>query len=348
MRYLGYLTDPTAGGTTFDDIVAGAIADPTEFVPVTTAQVDPGVGQVDRNDEVRGRRANSAPISFSSTPSLTLGARAYPKLVRAIVRNALGGSISSTGVPPAAVDSTVGPLQSGNLPALIAWLVREGQIDRLTGLVVEEFTLDFPIDGEGTIEATLQGLYHDVDPATAIVEPAPVYADYDDTYMLRDLTAIMGDGAGVEIDCLAGFGLTYNNGLIDDARSRFCAGKNVQETVLDGQTHRVWYPNQHKLGPQQVSGRLDFGDVRPDRELRRILTHAEKLVVEVAAGPLGTTPDADDMMRWTLYKQAPTGGGAEPLQREGDQVSSYEFTAYIDESLSKDVEATFTGDAALV
>ena len=353
MRWFGFIDDPTAGGTTLEDLAA-AITTPTTFVPVTSAQVDPGLRQLDRDDEVRGRRANVAPMSFASAPSLTLEARAYPKLVRTLIRKALGGTITNTGTAPAAIQSTVGPIQSGNLPALIGWLLREGQLDRVTGAVVSELEFNFAIDEEGTVSATLPALYHDVDDATAITEevgspaalPTATYPGYVDTFMLRDASAFVSD-ALVELTDLAGFGFTFNNGLIDEFRSRFQPNHNIDTTVVDGVTHRVWYPERHKLGPQTVTGRIDFSDVEPDRELLRILTHAEKLVFEVAAGPLATTPVVDEMMRLTFYKHAPTGGGAEPLQREGDQVSSYEFSAYLDESTNKDVEATLTGAVAL-
>lgn len=353
MRWFGYKADPIAGGTNLDDIAAdpAALLTADTFVPVTTAQVDPGVRDLPRDDDVRGRRANAQPITFASAPELTLGSRAWTRLARDLLRRAMGGSIASVGAAPASVQSTIQMLQEGNLPALQGTIVREGEVDRVTGLWINELTFDFPADAEGTIEATLMGLYHQPD-ATGDVGGLPAapagMPNYVDAYMLRDLTAIMGDGAGVPIDCVGGFGFTLNNNLSDDFRTRFCAGKNVLDVDIDGENHRLWYPNRNKLGPQAVTGRLDYGDVQPDRELRRIVRHAEKLVVELAGPPLGTTPAADEMLRLVFYKQAPTGGGPEPLQRDGDQQSSYEFTAYLDDATGKDLEAVSVGTAALV
>lgn len=361
MRWLGYVADPVAGGSTLEDLEAvvgaEAILAPDEFVPVTTGQVDPGTQDLDRDNEVRGRRGNVAPVSFASAPSLQFEARAYPKLVRRLIRNVLGGTISSAGAPPASVSSTVGPLQEGNLPALMAWLIREGQADRLSGLWASEVELNFPVDEEGTVNATLNGLYHRVSPTGALPDdpngepaaavPTPAYVGYEDTFMLRDAIAFLGAGAGVELTGLAGFGFTFSNGLIDDFQSRFQPRHNIEVIDVDGEEHKLWFPERHKLGPQNVTGRVDLSDVDPDSEQRRILRHAEKLVFEVAAGPLGTTPAADEMMRLTFYNQSPSGGGAEPIQREGDQRSSYEFSAYIDPTTSKDVEGTFVGAAAL-
>lgn len=352
-RYLTLADDPIAGGTNFDELTDGGPAEwapPTMAVPISAAQMDDGLTDLNRDNENRGRRARSAPVSFASAPSGTFTARAYPKLIRKLLPAALSGAVTTSGgTAGAAYASTMGPVQTGPLRALQATLVREAQIDRLAGAVVEELAFDFPADEEGSVEATLQGLYHDVDLTANVTGlPTPSYTGYDDSFMLRDIVAYQGAGAGVQIDCLGGFGFTWNNGLIDDFRSRFCAGKNIETTVIDGQRHKLWYPNEHKYGAQTVTGRLDFGSVQPDRDLRRILRHADKLVVELAAGPLATTPVVDEMLRLTFYKQAFTDGGAEPFQAEGDQVSSYTFTAYLDETTNKDVEATFLGTAAIL
>ncbi len=355
MRWFGFIDDPTAGGTALDDLSSGNILAPTTFVPVTTGTVDAGLQPLDRTNEVRGRRGDTPRMSFASAPTLTFEARAYPKLVRKLLRKALGGSITSTGTAPAAISSVVGPLQSGQLPAIIGWLVREGELDRVTGAVVNELEFNFAIDAEGTVSATLPALYHDVDATASATDPAggaavtlptPSYSGYTDAFMLRDASAFRGSSL-TELTGLAGFGFTFNNQLIDDMRSRFQPNHNIETVQIDGDRHRLWYPDRHKLGPQLVTGRIDFSDVDSAAEMRRKLSHAEKLVFEVAAGPLGTTPAADEMMRLTFYKQVATGGGPDPIQREGDQVSSYEFTAYIDDSLSKDVEATFVGASAL-
>lgn len=357
MRYLALVDDPVAGGSTLEDLIAaGGGTDPSFetpdiWVPVSAAQVDPGLSNLDRNNEVRGTRAYAAPRSFASAPSMTFTSRVYPKINTPLLRDALSGAATPTGVAPAAISTTVVPLQSGLLRAKQGILVREGQADRLTGLVVEELAYNFPVDEEGSVDVTMQALYHDANPTGDVDDDldTPDFGGYDETFMLRDVKAYVGPDAGTLIDCLAGFAFTWNNGLIDDFRSRFCAGRNIETTVLDGVRHKVWYPSYHKLGPQAVTGTLTFGDVRPDRELRRLLMHADKLVVEFTAGPItpATTPAADEMMRLTFYKTVLTGGGADPLARDGDQVSAYEFTAYLDETTGKDVEATFTGAAAV-
>lgn len=351
-RWFGYTPDDTPGGTTLDVLDADPIATATEFVPVTTANVDPQPRNVDRNSLVTGTRANSAPVAFASDPRITFETLAFARLVRNLLPKAMGGPITSAGVAPAAIQSTLQMAQSGaSLPAIVSTLVREGQTDRLTGTWLNSLEFNFPVDAEGTVSVEGWGLYHEVDDTTSVAGDLPagatVTGGYHDAFLLRDITAYQGAGAGVQIDCLAGFGFTINNNLIDDFQSRFCAGKNVWEHTLDGVLHRLWYPNVNKLGPQTITGRLDFGDVRPDRELRRILMHTEKLVVELAGSPLGSTPAADEMLRLVFYNQGPTDGGADALQREGDQRSSYTFTAYLDDVTGKDLEAVLVGSAAV-
>lgn len=359
-RWLGLVADPTAAGTTFDDLAAmsgsaAAIAAPTLWLPVTTGQAEPGEQTLERTNEIRGRRGNTAPISFASAPSLTFEARAYSKLLRPLLRKALGGSISSTGTAPAAIESTVGPLQSGDLPAWIAWLRREDQLDRLTGLVAGEVELNFAIDEEGTVSFNGQALYHDSDDPDAAEDPnghaaadagTPAYTGYEDTYMLRDAAAFTGSGLA-DIEAFAGFGLTFGNGLIDDMRSRFKPNANIEVIEVDGEEHKIWFPKRNKIGAQTVTGRIDLSDVDAAMSLKRRAKHVEKLVFEVAAGPLGTTPAADDMMRITVHSHTLTSGGADPVQKEGDQVASFEFSGYVDPTTNKDIEVTFAGATAL-
>lgn len=355
MRYLALKDDPIAGGTKLDDIKASALALLTpvagDALVVTTAQADPGTRTLERNDDVRGTRANTAPVGFASSPALTFSGRAWTSQVRRLIRKAMGGTIASSGVAPAAVLSTLQMLQGqmSALPALQAFLVREAQVDRLTGLWVNELTLNFAADAEGTMEGNLMGLYHQVDPTASVGTLPNIIAPAGQAvaYMLRDVTAFQGAGAGVLIDCLGGFGMTINNNLSDDFRTRFCSGQNIQDTTIDGALHSTWYPKRNRVGAQTITGRLDFGDSRPDREARRICAHAEKLVVNLFGDPLGTTPAADESIQLVFYKQMPTGGGADPLTREGDQQSSYEFTAYVDDTTGKDLEAVLAGTVAL-
>lgn len=360
MRYFAYTDDPVAGGSSLTDLVDVGTTPtwptPDELVPVMPgANVEPNLAVRDRNDEARGRRAGVAPESWTAAPAFNFECRAYRRITQGMIRRVLAGTPAVSGTAPAAITSVIAPTQDqsgGNLDCIIGALVRDGQIDRISGAAIEEVEMNFPLDGDGTIRVAGQALYHDVDTEAAVALPTPTaqLRNSGTTYNLRSLTAYIGAGAGTLVDCIAGFGFTFSNNFTDDMRARFCAGKNVEETILEGARHVLWYPDRHRPGRQQVTGRIDFGETRPDRELRRVLSHADKLVVEVTAGPItpASTPPADELMRLTFYRHVLTGGGADPLADDGQQYSSYEFTSYLDTTLDKDVEATFVTDHTLV
>src|SRR4051794_3481105 len=122
MRWLGISRDGIAGGSTHDDLttdgtVPAAWEDAAIFIPVTTAQVDPGLDVHDRNNEVRGRRGNTAPVAFASAPQVSFSARPYAELLRALIPDSLGSITGTVGAGTAARTTTVKPIQSGDLPA---------------------------------------------------------------------------------------------------------------------------------------------------------------------------------------------------------------------------------------
>lgn len=366
MRYL--ILSNNAGvagqGDDYEALVAGAIPFPGASplanggVIPTTAQVDPGVRNVDHDEDVRNNRGTILPLSFAAQPRITFSAKAWTGLLRRIIPKAMNGDAAayvSSGVAPAAVETVVTPARYGGLLLpLSALLVREDQVDMLTGIWLDSFTIDFPTEGEGTIEVEGQALWHTIESeaeaiARGLVHPTSINPTTQQTqaYMLRGMTAFLG-AVPTEIDCLSGFGMTYNNSLSDEIRRTHCAGHNVVEYVKDGDSYGLWYPKRHAVGERLVTGRLDFGTTRPDREQRRIIAAAEKLVVEVEA--LGTmnavVPAAKRMLRFIFHKHAYTGGGAEPLQRGGDQFSSYEFAAGVNVADGKDFEFATVDSAA--
>jgi len=354
-RWLGLAVDPTVGGTTYDDIDGGGITvpDPDLWVPATTGTMTAGSNNLDRNNEVRGRRGNTAPIVFNSDPRGSFEVRAYPRIVQAIVATALGKVGTPTGTSPAAVTTPVTPVESNPLPTLVMHMLREEQYEVITGMAVSSFELNLAADAEGTINLSDgRGLYHDVPQTLPSPLPTPSYRGLNDTFLLRDAVAYIGGDdrtQGVRIPCLSGFTLTYDNNLIDDFQSRFCAGENVRTYSLNGKTYRVWNPGRHKVGPQSVTGTLQFADVRPDLELRRILADAERFEIHCTAGPIaGASPAADETMVITLHQQVLTGGGADPLVKEGDIRASYEFGGFLDPETNDDITIEFVSARPVV
>jgi len=353
-RSLGLAVDPTAGGTKYDDVVATptpvAIPDPTVWIPATTATMSRNPNNLNRNNEVRGVRGSAAPIAFSADPTVSFESRAYPQVAKLVLSAALSGTPAATGTAPAAITTKIEPTQANPLRTLVAHLHREEQYEVESGIAVDSVELKLPADAEGTLTVEGKALYHDVKQTLPSPLPTTSYTGLGEhTFMLRDVKAYKGAGAGVLIDCLAGLTIKFDNGLIDDFTSRFCAGQNVRSYTVNSQSYRQWYPTRHRIGPQLITGRLDFGLTRPDLELERVLAVADKLVIEASAGPISpaTTPAVDEVLRITLAKSVLTGGGADPLVDEGDIKSNYEFGGFVDPSTGKDITVEFVSKTAV-
>lgn len=350
MRALGLAPDPNSatGGSSYDDLATPGpvdFPDPTLWLPPSDAQVDPGLNRSDRNNYGFGRRGNSVGKPWSAAPTLTGTTLATPKNAKFIIPRALGTLAAPTGTAPAPITTVASPKQSGVLPSVCATLIREEQTDRVSGLWFNTFELALPADGEGTLQFGAMGLYHEVSPSSG-PDPTTDYSGNRDSYEIR--TAKFYDGAtGTDlIDCVSSTTISFGNALIDDARTRFCAGKNIIDKLDGGRRYRLWYPDRNRLGPQTLSVTMDFGTVQPGRELERLFSIADKLVIEATAGPVGTTPASDDLIRFTFGEAIATGGGADPFRREGEQFSSYEYTGGIDED-GNDLEVAFAGVSAV-
>jgi Phage tail tube protein len=356
-RWLGLVDDPRSGGSDADWVVAHGFTAPNEYLPVTTADVNQGRAPSNRNNEVIGKRGNRAPKSFSADPRLTFECRAYPVHFKHLLRAAVSGTVTPTGTAPASITSAFRPVAADPLKTLQVWVVRESQIDRLSGCFVNTLTLNLSAAEEGTLTAELWPLYHQLGDllggasglgATLLT---PSYAAAIDTLKLRDTVAYLKDGT-VQVLNLSNLSITFDNGLIDDFESRFFAGKNVAVIVDSGTgspvSYRVWYPTKNKIGPQAITGTMGFGDVRPDQDLLALLSQSQKVIVEASGGPAGTTPPAKEMFRFTFDDVQWSGGdGAGPLVREGDIRSTYDFTAYVSGTTGNDLLCEYVGAAAL-
>lgn len=351
-RWLGLKTDANSstGGTNLDaaGVYPPTIADPDFSVPVTdgSGNVDANTQVRDRDNEVRGVRGLASPRSFAADPTASFACRTYPEVLRKVLPAWFSSNPTNTGTAPAAITSKFAAT-TGQVPrALTGKLVREGQQDDFIGAAVDTVELDFPVDQEGTMNVALKPLY--TRPLATASSYTPSFTGYDDVFLLRDLVVTKGS-TPVTIPCVAGFGMTFDNGLIGEFRSRYCAGANIESRVslIDSVTRKLWWPSQNKLGRARFTGRIDFGSPQPAWELERMFAEGDKLVATFTGGAAGTTPASNELMRVTIYNRVLTDGGAEPLQSfEQDQVSSYQFGGYLDAS-NKDVEVEFVGAAAV-
>lgn len=345
-RLFGFVADDTLGGTAYDGLVAGAIPDPDTFWPITNVTIDKGLQTIDRNEEVRGRRGNTAPISFRAAPSATVQGLLYPDVAKKLVRLATGGTDSITGTSPAAITHRFDPVGFGTaaLPAVHLAVVRDDVYHKLAGCQVSELQFNFPVDGEATFEATFVGKYYAQEDAAA---PTATYdLSPNEPFMLRDAQMFV-DGDSEAIDGLRGFNLTFNNGFRDPdfypMRNRVAATTATPRRI-------VWFPEQRRLGSAQtVSGQVQFHTGIADEDRKQDLTQAQEIVFDVESELLDTTPEVAELLRITCSQTVYTGGGLGALTRDDDIQSEYELGVYVDESIGRDIRFEFrTDNTALI
>jgi hypothetical protein len=324
------------------------IPDADDLWPVTGVTVDTNVTHLGREEEITGFRGNPTPEEFRKDPRLTVSAFAYPRLLEILLWYAMGSADIVSGSAPTALTHLAKPIGyagSGLLPALFAQVIRDDQMDRLAGSWVNSVTVTFSLDGHGTIEAELWSLYHKSESGGSAPALTRHVRDIK-TLKLRDLRAYFG-GSPVIVPGVTGFSFTFNNNLVDDTDARFAAGQSIDQlTDSTGALRRIWYPSQNYLGGSQtVSGEINFSTVQQAEDVKHDLAQAEQLVAEVEGRLLATTPTVKEMMRFTVLNAVRTGGGPEPLQKEGLQKASYQYGGYIG-AAGTDVQVESVNDVA--
>jgi len=202
-RAWGWIDDAqsASGGMTYDyasQNLSSVIPDATTWYPVTGGTLEKNIERIDRNDEARGRRAATAPRPFRAAPVMTVPVAAYRSVVEKVARKGLGGSAySPTGTNPAPIVHSlpIAGFGATGLPTMNAQLVRDALNEKMSGGAVQRFALSFPLDGEGTLEFELWGLYarH-----YASTPPSATFTGLsDDVLMLRDARAYLDSGAAV-------------------------------------------------------------------------------------------------------------------------------------------------------
>lgn len=335
-RLFGIKDDATVGGSNYDTLASGAIPDADLFWPITGGDADKGTERVDRNAEARGRRAGVAPLPFRARPSMTIPVPAYRTVLEKQAKKALGGTDTMTGTPPASISHSIASLDypAPALPAVHAQLVRDALNHKMSGAVFNRIAWTFPLDGEGTTEAELVGLYLKHDPAAA---PTAAFAGLpDDVMMLRDAQMFI-DGSMTAIPDLEGFEFTY----VNNVNPHWSAKRNVvsQSLGTPTQVKKNWYPQENRIGAaQDVTYAINFGGLSAVQELAHDFSQVQKFVFEVLGAPLATTPPATELLRVTIYAGVHTGGGAEALTARDDITSRYEGGAFYSTADADDVK----------
>lgn len=442
-RSFGIGDDPNTGGATYDIIsqqMGGVIPDATLWYPVTGGTLEKNIERIDRNDEARGRRAATAPRPFRAAPVMTVPVAAYRSVVEKIARKTLGGgAYTPTGTAPAPITHRlpIAGFGASSLPTLYSQLVRDNLNEKMSGGAVQRMALSFPLDGEGTMEFELHGLYSK---HYASAPPTAVFSGLsEDVLMLRDARVYLNSGSAVnEVQRVAitgaptggSFTLTFRgqttaaiafNALAAAVQSALealttigtgnvavvgtgpydvtfqgaLAGTDVpmmtaDETGLTGgtdanvavtavtaalagqvldlqgfdftwvnnitrrhyadrnvitqnlgspaKTYKLWWPQENRIGASQdVTYGIQFGDIDPAQELAADFSQIQKIVFEVAGGPLGTTPVVSELLRITIAQGVHTGGGPEALSARDDLTARYEGGAFYSDADGFDV-----------
>jgi hypothetical protein len=309
------------------------IPDADTFWPVTGGDYAKNEERVDRNNEARGRRAASAPRSFRASPQMTVPVRAYPSIVKKALRKTLGGADTVTGMASPYTHALAVVGQTANvLPTVTAQLVRDDLNHKLSAASFNRASMTFPLDGEGTCEFELFGLFgrHDASaPPTTVFTGTGIN---DDVFMLRDAEVNI-DGSVTPIADLQGFDFSFTNNLT----RKFFAKKNVVTQVLGTptQTKKLWWPSVNKLSAaQDVTYRLAFGNVNAAQDLAQEYAQIQKLVFNVLGAPI---TGGTEILRVTIYGGVHTGGGAEALSAREDITQSHDGGAFYSESDGKDI-----------
>lgn len=341
-RLMGLADDAVAGGSEYDDLAGGAIPDAGFFVPVDNANVNRNVTQLTRNQEVRGFRGNVAPLEFRADPRLPFECTAYGLLTKKLVRLWTGDTDAPSGTPPAAITHPFEAIQSGELPAVHATVVRDDQYDKVAGCVLNELALAFTMDDFAKVSGELWGKYA-LRESSGTVPPAGDFSDYDRRgYLLRDAAVYLA-GSATPLASLSAISFAFTNNISDSSADRFAPLRNRVTTSYGTPAveRTVWWPYRHKFLSHAITGSLTLSDPNPDEDLKLELAHAEELVFEVQLEDLDTTPAAIELLRITGPQMARTGGGPEQLTDEDSISASYDFGLYYDPETGDDVSVEF-------
>lgn len=370
IRRLFAFADDVVGGTSYENLTAGLVPDPTANMPIsgvwpaTGGTLDRGLTRVTRETEVRGRRAVSPPLPFRAAPVMTVPFPAYRSIVEKLMRKCLGGTDVVTGSASTGYTHTFSELGFGStqLPTMICQMIRDDLNHKMSGGFVNRVTLDFPIDAEGTIEAEIHGLYYQnysaaAYPTSPVLLPNPVFTDVDYVMLLRDATMYI-DAQAVAIPDLMGVNLVFNNNISDP---KWYANHNVTFPygILNSATtpvlgasplmRKLWFPSQFKLnGQMDISGTLNFGNVNTAQDLALDFAQIEKFVFTILGGPCigttgyaaGTGPYEQITITINAAQLTPDSQGPVALAARGDMLYAVNFGGFY--SAQDGTDSTFT------
>jgi hypothetical protein len=343
-RLLGLSADTTPGGTEFDDRVSGDMADPIIYVPIQGGTPNKGAVHRDRNDEVRQGGGTAAPEAFRANPSVDgVTCRPYPILLKVLTLAAMAVEDDGdrTGSPPASiVHGPFRPTTDNVGPAFDATVVRDEAAEQVGGCQVPKLSVELNLDGESKVEFDLLGLYwRQVDPDDLA---GPDFDDIEEhDFILRDMSVFLDDSVS-RARRIRTFMFEFDSQMSDPEVE---AGFNIQEDTTNP-NDRVWWPSRRRRGFRHTATvRLGFSEPQPAYEIRHLFAQGVPIVCECGGDYLGTTPQAQETVRWTFDNAVPTESTIAGLSNDDDVVHDITFTVAIDETTNNDVAVEFIDDS---
>lgn len=144
---------------------------------------------------------------------------------------------------------------------------------------------------------------------------------------------------GIQIPDLTGFEFSFTNNLM----KKWYAKRNVVTNIIGNPplTKKLWHPTEMKLNAaQDVSYRLNFGNVETAQEVAQEFGQIQKLIFECAGPPLeGVTPAATELVRFTIYNAVHNpGAGSGALSARDDIVTELDGTGFYSAADGTDIK----------
>lgn len=341
-REFGIKTDPTAGGSAYDVLTAGAVPDADTFFPTLPgATLNKGIVHINHDAWVFARRGRTKPVPLSSAPELTVDFPCTRAIVEKLFKKVRGGTDTVTGMA-SPYTHAIGQIGFGQtLPAVYAQLVRDDLNQKFSGAILERLELNFPLMEEGTCRANFWPLFYD---QFVAAPPTAVYTGItEDVMMLRD-AKIYIDGSASAIPDLVGFTFHHEN----TAERKWYSGRNTVARSIGSpaKTRKLWFPTENKIKADVDMGYgLTFGNVNTAQELAHDFAQIQKLVFEVTGAPI---TGGTELLRITIYGGVHSDATTDPMSKDGDLNTAVTGGAFYSDADAADVLIEVVGPNAAV
>lgn len=342
-RYVGWVADAQAKGSSFDDLTSGGVTTvppPVRRLPASRATTAAGREVAPKTAEIRGGRGEAKPTIRKLAPTASFESPGYPEVVVPALYMALGKT-TRTGTAPAAFTDVIEPMADSAvfLPGAHLAVEYDGLFEIVAGWKPSNVSLALPLEENSTIQADGSGLYL-ARPSAPTWPSSTAYLGEEDEWILQLRDAFLFEGdSETAVDCLRQVTLSFANLQMP---AEPCNGKNREWRTVGGREHVLWHNHKIRAAKRrEATIAIEFSGVDAAREAKADVLAAEKLVLEIEARKLGTTPAAIETLRITIHQSAWSAGGHGDLSRDEDINTPMTFGVYLDPATGKDIEIEY-------